>query len=289
LKYVQHFVSYAAGANQLQHSIANAYIEVIKNSDHFVYIENQFFITASDEKQRPVRNMIGQAIVDRVLRAAREGQKYHMIVAIPAIPAFAGDLRSDDALSTRAIMEYQYNSICRGGNSIYERIAQAGINPMDYLRFYNLRNYDRINTSAAMSAVEQKAGVSYEDARKEFDDRYGGGFEGGEPGQGGYGDRPQYPAGAVEHYQEAAKQVGEREGLGNGRWDTVAECYMLGGVDIRNVPWERGNVDEIDAFVTEELYIHSKVSLCQVSKSACNTNIYLAPHRRRPYCDLRLC
>ena len=36
---------------------------------------------------------------------------------------------------------------------------------------------------------------------------------------------------------------------------------MLGGEDIRKVPWEQGNVPEIDAFVTEELYIHSKVSL----------------------------
>jgi phospholipase D1/2 len=35
---------------------------------------------------------------------------------------------------------------------------------------------------------------------------------------------------------------------------------MLNGEDIRNVPWEGGNVAEIDAFVTEELYIHSKVS-----------------------------
>ena len=35
---------------------------------------------------------------------------------------------------------------------------------------------------------------------------------------------------------------------------------MLGGEDIRNVPWEGGQMDEIDAFVSEELYVHSKVS-----------------------------
>lgn len=35
---------------------------------------------------------------------------------------------------------------------------------------------------------------------------------------------------------------------------------MLGGEDIRNVPWEGGAMDEIDAFISEELYIHSKVS-----------------------------
>jgi len=34
---------------------------------------------------------------------------------------------------------------------------------------------------------------------------------------------------------------------------------MLGGEDIRNVPWEGGAMEEIDAFVSEELYIHSKV------------------------------
>ena len=36
---------------------------------------------------------------------------------------------------------------------------------------------------------------------------------------------------------------------------------MLGGEDIRNVPWEGGAMDEIDAFVSEELYVHSKVSI----------------------------
>jgi phospholipase D1/2 len=97
-----------------------------------------------------------------------------MIVLMPAIPAFAGDLRDDDALSTRAIMEFQYNSINRGGDSIYETIARAGYNPMDYIRFYNLRNYDRINTSAAMQKAEQISGVKYEDARKQFDESHGG-------------------------------------------------------------------------------------------------------------------
>lgn len=39
---------------------------------------------------------------------------------------------------------------------------------MRYIRFYNLRSYDRINTNAAMSKVEEQAGVSYDDARKGY-------------------------------------------------------------------------------------------------------------------------
>ena len=62
---------------------------------------------------------------------------------MPAIPAFSGDLKDESSLGTRAIMEYQYNSINRGGYSIMEEIAKAGFNPMEYIRFYNLRNYDR--------------------------------------------------------------------------------------------------------------------------------------------------
>lgn len=97
----------------LEHSICNAYIDVIKNSQHFVYIENQFFITATDEKQKPIKNRIGAAIAERIIRAARNDEKYQVIVCMPAIPAFAGDLRSDDALATRAIMEFQYVCPCK--------------------------------------------------------------------------------------------------------------------------------------------------------------------------------
>jgi phospholipase D1/2 len=192
-------------------------------------------------------------------------------------------------------MEFQYDSINRGGHSIYETIAKAGFNPMDYIRFYNLRSYDRINASGVMRTAEEQSGVSYQKASEQREAEYEGsrGLEGsgdqyqayrppptaeygvyemdagsGRPqGQSGpyeadtgYGDsqgygRPQ----AQQQYQQAAAKIGGRQGLGNGRWDSVSECYMLGGEDIRNVPWEGGAMDEIDAFVSEELYIHSKV------------------------------
>ncbi|KAJ9495281.1 hypothetical protein H2202_009309 [Exophiala xenobiotica] len=235
----------------LEHSIQNAYIEVIRNSLYFVYIENQFFITATGDKQHPVKNLIGQALVERILRAARNGEKYKVIVVIPAVPAFAGDLRDDASLGTRAIMEFQYNSINRGGHSIMEKIAEAGFNPMNYIRFYNLRNYDRINCSNAMRQAEQASGVSYEEARKQHGDIVGAGY-----GSSGYGTGANQPSQAPQYqrYQTAAQGIQSPDG----RWDTVSECYMLGGQDIRTVPWDGSPEDELDAFVSEELYIHSK-------------------------------
>ena len=236
-----------------EHSIQNAYIDVIRNSQHFVYIENQFFITATGDQQKPVKNLIGHAIVERIVRAARNNEKYKIIVVIPSVPGFAGDLRDDASLGTRAIMEFQYNSINRGGHSIMEKIAQAGFNPMDYIRFYNLRNYDRINANNTMQRVEQQSGVSYEDARKQHDDVVGAGYgpHGEQSGATHFSQASQY-----QQYQGAAQGMGMP---GSGRWDSVAECYMLGGQDIRTVPWDGGPETELDAFVSEELYIHSKV------------------------------
>lgn len=243
-------------------------------------------------QQKPVKNTVGAAIVERILRAARNGEKYKMIIVIPSVPGFAGDLKSDDALGTRAIMEFQYDSINRGGHSIYEEIAKAGFNPMDYIRFFNLRNYDRINVSGAMRAAEERSGVSYQQASEGRDRDYEQSRDGYQPYRppptaeygvyemdggnnsgynrpqeyrppqeldSGYGNN-QYGRPHDQYQQEGANKIGDRQGLGSGRWDSVSECYMLGGEDIRNVPWEGGAADEIDAFVSEELYVHSKVS-----------------------------
>ena len=225
------------------------------------YRENQFFITATSDEQNPIKNRVGAAIVERVVRAAQSGEDYQMIINIPAIPGFAGDLQADGSLGTRAIMEFQYDSINRGGYSIYEKIAQAGIDPMKYLRFYNLRNYDRINSSNAMAQVEQQAGVSYDDARRGHDQKFAQGLNDTQQYGNEYGSQA---AGQDDfsRYQQAAHDVQDHAGASNmvsGRWDSVAECYMLGGEDIRNVPWDGDAQSELDAFVSEELYIHSKL------------------------------
>ncbi|GMF77534.1 unnamed protein product [Aspergillus oryzae] len=239
-----------------EHSIADAYAAIIRNSQHFVYIENQFFITATGDAQKPVKNQIGAAIVERILRAARAGEKWKMIVVIPSVPCFAGDLADDSSLGTRAIMEFQYNCINRGGSSILELVSDAGYNPMEYIRFYNLRNYDRINVSGPLVQAEQRSGVDYEDARKQHDVNV--------VGQGGYGPGAPAPRSAFDttapfqQYQQGARQVPGAK-TASGRWNSVSSCYMLNGEDIRNVPWDGPPEAEIDAFVTEELYVHSKL------------------------------
>ena len=301
-----------------EHSVQNAYIDLIQNAKHFIYIENQFFITATGDKQSPVKNLIGKALVERIIRAARNQEQFKIMVNIPSVPAFAGDLVDSQSLGTRAIMEFQYNSICRGGNSIMEEVAKANINPMDYIRFYNLRNYDRINVTPAQQQAEQSTGIGYDDARKQFESQLGSGYAGyGEMGAQsgqtqGYGVQqgpPQFPPppqqgqyqqpGQQNQYQQPGPQgsygyqppgqsgYGQQQGSQAGyqyqqaaqhaphvkadQWDTVSSCYMLGGQDIRTVPWSGPPEAELDAFVSEELYIHSKVMIVDDQTVICGS------------------
>ncbi|KAK4449922.1 hypothetical protein QBC34DRAFT_404245 [Podospora aff. communis PSN243] len=233
-----------------EHSIANAYIQIITNARHFIYIENQFFITATSDVQKPVSNKIGRAIVDRIVRAHHAHEDFQVIILMPAVPAFAGDLKSEGALGTRAIMEFQYESINRGGYSIIEVLKKSGVqDPHRYINFYNLRNYDRINISAVMGQVEQESGVSYESARRDYDNEYERGNQ-YQPNDATYTGGPdsQY-----RRYQQAASRHPDQT------WDSVSAAYMDAGPDLHNIPWNGTPESELDAFVSEQLYIHTKV------------------------------
>jgi len=147
-----------------EHSIQNAYIQMIREANHFIYIENQFFISNTKESG-PVKNQIAAALVERIVSAARSGTKFKVIVVIPEVPAFAGDLKSESSL--RTIMAAQYRTINRGGSSIYEEIRKAGFNPTDYIRFYHLRVYDRINApmDTLIAQMEANSGIKFGQAQ----------------------------------------------------------------------------------------------------------------------------
>uniref|UniRef100_A0A665WGG3 phospholipase D n=1 Tax=Echeneis naucrates TaxID=173247 RepID=A0A665WGG3_ECHNA len=88
-------------------SILNAYIHTIENSEHYIYIENQFFISCADKKT--IHNGIGDAIVKRILRAHREQKKYRVFVVIPLLPGFEGDISAGGGNAIQAILHFTYS------------------------------------------------------------------------------------------------------------------------------------------------------------------------------------
>ncbi|CAO1625909.1 unnamed protein product [Sympodiomycopsis kandeliae] len=128
----------------VEHSIQNAYLKCIQMSDHFVYIENQFFVTSTVVEGTMIENNIGNALVSRIIRAHREGTPWRAVIVIPLIPGFPMPISEPDASSVRIICDCQYRSICRGEHSIFGKLRREGIDPDEYIGFFSLRNWGKL-------------------------------------------------------------------------------------------------------------------------------------------------
>ncbi|KUI61598.1 Phospholipase D1 [Cytospora mali] len=267
------------------HSIQNAYSDIIRKAEHFVYIENQFFITATGDQQAPIHNTVGRAIVDAVVRAGKEGRKFRVIIMIPAVPGFAGDLRNDAAIGTRAIMDYQYKSILRGEHSIYEQVRKEGVDPTQYIFIFNLRSYDRLNVTPAMRKQEEESGLKYQDyQRAQAEEIMDTGIHGTTDVYGeadkhmgqkskrkwikshademAQNKREEHKPADQEHEEdvkrrfEAAKQEGQEDSKSSA---TVAHCAMADTGKVVDEIWEGDPEEEVNNWIQEELYIHAKL------------------------------
>ncbi|KAI9464976.1 phospholipase D [Lactarius psammicola] len=122
--------------DKVECSIQNAYLKAIQLSEHFVYIENQFFITSTMVDDVAIENKIGDAIVHRIIRAHREGTKWRCCIVIPLLPGFP--------FPVRIILECQNRTIGRGPNSIFSRLRREGIDPDDYISLFSLRSWAKL-------------------------------------------------------------------------------------------------------------------------------------------------
>lgn len=271
-----------------EHSIQNAYSELIRNAQHYIYIENQFFITATGDQQAPIKNTIGRAIVDAVVRAGKEGRKFRVVAVIPSIPGFAGDLRDDAAMGTRAIMDYQYKSICRGEHSIFEQIRAQGVDPTQHIFFFNLRSYDRLNVTPSIKKQEEESGVSYQDVqRAEAQEIMDSGIHGSKDQDEG-ADTHMGKKGAIDprndsgdestekrtdakrKFEAASKSAGT-EGQPKST-DSVAKNAMHNQPNLVDEEWEGDLKGEADNWIQEELYIHGKVMIVDDKTVICGSS-----------------
>lgn len=134
-----------------ENSILNAYVHTIENSEHYIYIENQFFISCADGKT--VYNGIGDAIVSRILRAHREQKKYRVFVVIPLLPGFEGDISAGGGNAIQAILHFTYRTMCRGEHSILSRLKEVEDKWSEYISFCGLRTHSRLSQSLVTELI----------------------------------------------------------------------------------------------------------------------------------------
>ncbi len=62
--------AWSGGIYETESSIQNAYIQLIQQAEHYIYIENQFFVTTCDPiKDSVCKNQIGKALLERIIIA----------------------------------------------------------------------------------------------------------------------------------------------------------------------------------------------------------------------------
>uniref|UniRef100_A0A4W6FZP3 Phospholipase n=1 Tax=Lates calcarifer TaxID=8187 RepID=A0A4W6FZP3_LATCA len=123
---------WSAGIKYHEESIHNAYVHAIQNSQHFIYIENQFFISCADN--RHVFNKIGDTIAERIIKAYREGKRYRVYVVTPLLPGFEGDINTGGGSAIQAVMHFNYRCVCD---------ERAAMNPpwINYISIAGLRTH----------------------------------------------------------------------------------------------------------------------------------------------------
>ncbi|KAK3036777.1 hypothetical protein RJ639_029742 [Escallonia herrerae] len=135
---------WSAGTSQIEDSICRAYYALIEKAQHFVYIENQFFISGLSGDEI-IQNRILEALYKRIMQAHRDQKCFRVVIVIPLLPGFQGGLDDGGAATVRAIMHWQYRTICRGKHSILHNLkALLGPKTDDYISFYGLRTYGRL-------------------------------------------------------------------------------------------------------------------------------------------------
>ena len=140
-------------------SILKAYYELIKNSKHYIFIENQYFITKSwsseernknnEDNKKPIRetvkNEIGYYIRKRIEKAYKNKENFKVYIFLPLLPDFEGKI--DNRVTIQTILRYTYKAISRNnGLSLIEQLEKImGEEWKNYISFYSLRNHGIIN------------------------------------------------------------------------------------------------------------------------------------------------
>ena len=133
--------NWSALIDKTEASIQQAYLSLIANSKHYVYIENQFFVSMINSND--VSNEICRVICDRIIKADRNGESFRLYIVLPLLPGFEGDIKNSQYSALLAVLHYTYLSISRGPHSLLECLKQANVeDPWKYISITGLRTHD---------------------------------------------------------------------------------------------------------------------------------------------------
>ncbi|PAV76032.1 hypothetical protein WR25_02848 [Diploscapter pachys] len=126
--------------NYTDDSIQMAYTSLIANSKHYIYIENQFFVSMIGTPD--VRNEICKCICDRIIRAHKDKETFRVYILIPLLPGFEGDVGAPGGSALQAVLHWTYQSLSQGEHCLLNKLKPHVDDPFKYLSVCSLRTYD---------------------------------------------------------------------------------------------------------------------------------------------------
>jgi len=138
-----------SGTHFQESSIYTAYMDAIRKAEHYIFLENQYFI--SNTAGFGVQNRVAEAILDKVRWAIKNKKNFKVYLLLPITPD--GDYKK--SCTVRYIMYWLFMTLSRGGLSILETLQKEfpSVNISDYIVVYGMRKYDKIGENYVAEQV----------------------------------------------------------------------------------------------------------------------------------------
>ncbi|XP_062030217.1 phospholipase D gamma 1-like isoform X1 [Rosa rugosa] len=142
-------VNLVCGKNVLiDMSIHAAYVKAIRAAQHFIYIENQYFLGSSYNwnlyNDLGANNLIPMEIALKIVNKIKANEKFSVYIIIPMWPE--GDPTS---VPLQRILLWQHKTMQMMYEMIYKALKEVGLentySPQDYLNFFCLGNRETLS------------------------------------------------------------------------------------------------------------------------------------------------
>nr|ADY75749.1 phospholipase D beta [Litchi chinensis] len=141
-------------------SIHTAYVNAIRAAQHFIYIENQYFLGSSynwdSHKDLGANNLIPMEIALKIANKIRANERFSAYILIPMWP---------EGVTTSApiqrILYWQHKTMQMMYKTIYKALVEVGLEnkyvPQDYLNFFCLGNREALDVVNSFSTKNSTA------------------------------------------------------------------------------------------------------------------------------------
>ena len=132
--------NWSAGISKTENSIHEAMKHLIRTSKHYIYIENQFFISNIDDSS-VVKNDIAQCLFERIVRASAKKENFKVYIFLPLIPGYEGQYGKPSGVLLHAITHFNNASI----NGLIKKLMDSCVDVSHYLCFFGLRTWGELS------------------------------------------------------------------------------------------------------------------------------------------------